>query len=83
MNAGPPAHVKVSSKGLIMLSPHCAHTVLSVSWLRTVVEGGGIWVSQNLITERGTSWGPAEENEARYQRSRGTFWLYIQASYVC
>lgn len=26
----------------------------------------GIWVSQNLTTERGTSWGPAEENKARY-----------------
>lgn len=45
--------------------------------------GGGIWVSQNLTTERGTSWGPAEENEACYERARGTFWLYIQASYVC
>ncbi len=26
----------------------------------------GIWVSQNLTTEWGTSWGPAEENKARY-----------------
>lgn len=25
----------------------------------------GIWVSQNLTTEWGTSWGPAEENKAR------------------
>jgi len=30
----------------------------------------GIWVSQNLTTERGTSWGPAEENKAQYERLR-------------
>lgn len=30
----------------------------------------GIWVSQNLTTERGTSWGPAEENKDRYARLR-------------
>lgn len=33
----------------------------------------GIWVSQNLTTERGTSWGPAEENEARCWKGSGDF----------
>lgn len=30
----------------------------------------GIWVSQNLTTKRGTSWGPAEENKARCEGLR-------------
>lgn len=29
-----------------------------------------IWVIQNLTTERGTSWGPAEENKAQYKGLR-------------